>query len=277
MSDTSQGPGWWLASDGRWYPPTSAPRQPPPPPPPPIGASAPLPGPAVSPALAVLVQVAFGFTAAIYAFAFALTLHARSTFEAWWNSPGSDLALLRAAVDADERLASMAPVSVVTNLGLLAIVMVWMWQSHGATDRLRAGDRRWGRGWTIGGWLVPLANLVIPKGVMNEIERIATAPRSGGVLAAGWQQGRTSAVGWAWWVLFVSAWIGGRITTRMVDGAAEKLDGAAALDAYLMLATTSVLAVVSAVCGAVLVGRISRRLSPAAFAATYDEDAHAVR
>jgi hypothetical protein len=23
MSDTSQGPGWWLASDGRWYPPES--------------------------------------------------------------------------------------------------------------------------------------------------------------------------------------------------------------------------------------------------------------
>lgn len=21
MSDTQQGPGWWLASDGRWYPP----------------------------------------------------------------------------------------------------------------------------------------------------------------------------------------------------------------------------------------------------------------
>ena len=24
MSDTSQGPGWWLASDGKWYPPQSA-------------------------------------------------------------------------------------------------------------------------------------------------------------------------------------------------------------------------------------------------------------
>ena len=23
MSDTSQGPGWWLASDGKWYPPQS--------------------------------------------------------------------------------------------------------------------------------------------------------------------------------------------------------------------------------------------------------------
>lgn len=25
MSETSQGPGWWLASDGKWYPPESAP------------------------------------------------------------------------------------------------------------------------------------------------------------------------------------------------------------------------------------------------------------
>ena len=25
MSDSSQGPGWWLASDGKWYPPESAP------------------------------------------------------------------------------------------------------------------------------------------------------------------------------------------------------------------------------------------------------------
>ena len=25
VSDTSQGPGWWLASDGRWYPPASPP------------------------------------------------------------------------------------------------------------------------------------------------------------------------------------------------------------------------------------------------------------
>lgn len=25
MSDTSQGPGWWVASDGKWYPPESTP------------------------------------------------------------------------------------------------------------------------------------------------------------------------------------------------------------------------------------------------------------
>ena len=30
MSDVSQGQGWWLASDGKWYPPQQAPLPPPP-------------------------------------------------------------------------------------------------------------------------------------------------------------------------------------------------------------------------------------------------------
>jgi len=36
MSEFSQGPGWWQASDGKWYAPQgAAPPAPPPPPPPP--------------------------------------------------------------------------------------------------------------------------------------------------------------------------------------------------------------------------------------------------
>jgi hypothetical protein len=38
MSDASGGPGWWHASDGKWYPPEQHPNyRPPPPPPPPPG------------------------------------------------------------------------------------------------------------------------------------------------------------------------------------------------------------------------------------------------
>jgi hypothetical protein len=43
VSDQSQGPGWWLASDGRWYPPTSQPATAPPPPPAPTEAASTLP------------------------------------------------------------------------------------------------------------------------------------------------------------------------------------------------------------------------------------------
>ncbi|HVA03928.1 MAG TPA: DUF4190 domain-containing protein [Acidimicrobiales bacterium] len=45
MSDTSQGPGWWQASDGRWYPPQQQPGYWAPPPPPMSGMPvAPYPG-----------------------------------------------------------------------------------------------------------------------------------------------------------------------------------------------------------------------------------------
>ena len=46
MSDVSQGPGWWQASDGKWYPPQPAAPAPPPPPPPPVYGQAPPPAPA---------------------------------------------------------------------------------------------------------------------------------------------------------------------------------------------------------------------------------------
>ena len=39
MSDQSQGPGWWLASDGKWYPPQSPPPYQPAPYRPPVGPS----------------------------------------------------------------------------------------------------------------------------------------------------------------------------------------------------------------------------------------------
>ena len=49
MSDESQGPGWWQASDGKWYPPESRPAGPPPGPPQGPG-FAPGYGPGLSPA-----------------------------------------------------------------------------------------------------------------------------------------------------------------------------------------------------------------------------------
>ena len=52
MSDISQGPGWWQASDGKWYSPASAPAtyQPEPTYPPPVSTYSP-PPPGYSPAV----------------------------------------------------------------------------------------------------------------------------------------------------------------------------------------------------------------------------------
>lgn len=268
MSDVAQGPGWWQASDGKWYPPTSMPARTPPPP---IGASAPLPGPAVPPALAVVLQVAFGFTAALEALLLVLMVRARSTFADYWNHPFEDDGLWRAAIDAEDRYADARPAALVANVGLFILFVVWMWRCHVATDRLRPGERKWGRGWTVGGWFVPIANVVIPKRVMNEIERLAVAPRRGGVVDRGWRSVRESTVGWLWWIAFVASWLGVRWADTMADDAAENFDGDALISAYGVGIGATAVGVAAAVFGAVFVGRISRRLSPAAFATTYDE------
>jgi hypothetical protein len=49
MSDTSQGPGWWQASDGKWYPPQPTTTPPPPAPTPPPGLSTPPTPPQAAP------------------------------------------------------------------------------------------------------------------------------------------------------------------------------------------------------------------------------------
>lgn len=49
MSDTSQGPGWWQASDSKWYPPEQAAQAPPGPPPSPEFAAPTSPPPGYGP------------------------------------------------------------------------------------------------------------------------------------------------------------------------------------------------------------------------------------
>lgn len=268
MSDVAQGAGWWQASDGKWYPPTAMPASTPPPP---VGASAPLPGPAVPLALSVVLQVAFGFTAALETLLLVLMVRARSTFADYWNNPFDDDSLWSAAVDAEDRYVSASNVALVANVGLFILLVVWMWRCHSATDRLRPGDRKWSRGWTVGGWFIPIANLVIPKRVMNEIERLAIAPRNGGAVDRGWRSVRESAVGWLWWLAFVASWLGVRWADNMADDAAANFDGDALISAYGLGIGATAVGVAAAICGAIYVGRLSRRLSPAAFSATYVE------
>ncbi len=52
MSDISQGEGWWLASDGKWYPPTSTPAPDLPPPPDAAPVAPPVAPPVAAPAAA---------------------------------------------------------------------------------------------------------------------------------------------------------------------------------------------------------------------------------
>lgn len=58
-------------------------------------------------------------------------------------------------------------------LGIAAIVvlLVWMWRAHKNLFAFPGVTPRLGAGWSIGGWFIPFANLVMPAMAMNEIAR----------------------------------------------------------------------------------------------------------
>ena len=92
MSDTQQGPGWWMASDGKWYPPQG--EQLPPPPPPafpqyanPVGNFSPRTE-SVSKTLVVWLQVLLYISAGVVGLSALIIPSAVSAAEDFTNSSG---------------------------------------------------------------------------------------------------------------------------------------------------------------------------------------------
>ena len=144
-------------------------------------------------------------------------------------------------------------------LAMFIVSIVWMHKAHTATKRLWSGQRKWSSGWTIGGWFIPFANLIIPKRVINEIERIATSPRTNGLVDYQWQQRQTSAFGWLWWI---GLSIG--LVMRGIGSAIFDLNGTDGdiSSGYSMQALGSLIAAAAMPFGALYIRRLGSRLSP---------------
>lgn len=284
MSDESQGDGWWLASDGKWYPPESAPAPVPPPPPtaPPGGTpwgSGPG-GPVFAPpsvrmsaphaptrrflssGLSGTLQGFLWAAGAVAAISATLAFATLIAFNDWWNAPVGSRAEERRLSDwrdVEDALAAASGFFVLLSIVVFVLMIVWMNQAHKVTQQLWSGNRAWSSGWTVGGWFIPLGNLVIPKLVVTEIERIAVAARSGGQVGSGWRTAPTAVVGWLWWV----AWVIGIICNAVGNTLGDDLDSSASevRAGYVLNGAGLALVAFSAVCAVFYVRRISARLS----------------
>lgn len=84
------------------------------------------------------------------------------------------------------------------------LTIVWWYRAYRAVLGSEPVGNRWSPGWAVGGWFIPFVNLVIPKLVLDEIDRISQAVHAG---TTSWRtRARTSLTGW-WWGL----WVGGLI------------------------------------------------------------------
>jgi hypothetical protein len=111
-------------------------------------------------------------------------------------------------------LALFAFYSVVMLLGVVALI-VWLYQARSNVDALPGAKAEWARGWTIGAWFVPVANLFLVPAVFADVVR-----ESAGAAAT-----RAVRLTVLWWV----TWLVGSLiqANAMADGSIESVIAAA--------------------------------------------------
>jgi hypothetical protein len=145
---------------------------------------------------------------------------------------GSDLAEYRLLgtdftieeADANDRRQIAVGVAQVSLLVLTAVFfIIWFKRAYEHVEPL-GGNRRYGTGWAIGAWFVPIMNLWRPKQIANDIWRAGNGP------------GDSSISPWLtlWWAAFlVSNWasqLAGRLS--IAGDTVEELQTAAAVYAF---------------------------------------------
>lgn len=199
MSDTQQGPEWWLASDGKWYPPQSRPLPPPPPapvatyPPP---ASGPMPTHRV---LSGWLQGLLWVSAAASALTAIFAIQAISAASEWWND---DVSAINDWITAEDAYTTLNGLFSLVSIAVFVLLIIWTYRIHGVSSRLWPHHRQWSRGWTIGGWFIPLANFIIVPLLLQEIWRILRSPHGDTAARGDWRSTPADGLITGWWILY---------------------------------------------------------------------------
>jgi hypothetical protein len=145
------------------------------------------------------------------------------------------------ARDADAFVATTDLLVALLALALVPCFIVWCWRAAKNQQALGRTPERLSSGWAVGGWFVPVANLVIPVLVVQDLwrgsdERIARGDPRWRIADRSWL------VGW-WWGLFVVALLIG--TGRAADQ--RRFDPGPVRDANLLALLGMLAAAASAV------------------------------
>ena len=254
MSDAPQGDDWWLASDGRWYPPSSRTgSQLPPPPPAPPGATNVLLAPALTGWLRGLMWAYVAVTVAMVAVGVAY----------WGAIEGlrrGDVAL-DDAIGLENAYQAVAGVQSVAWVSIFVLMIVWLAKAHTATTSLLAvpGARKYSRGWCIGVWFIPFANFISTPQVFAEHQRIADAARTDGWVKGDWKSLPSSRLIPWWWICVIGALFLGRAAGTNAVETADDI-GAYSSD-ILQTVVSDVLMAVGTVLGAIFIGRVGGKLA----------------
>ncbi|SNS90530.1 protein of unknown function [Asanoa hainanensis] len=152
-----------------------------------------------------------------------------------------------------ERVAGVAAIPYsIFQLAALVLTIVWLWRARKNLDAFPDAKPSLGAGWTIGGWFLPIANLIVPGRIMANAARESTQNR--------W----VTRVAVIWWIALLVTWAADRVGNLWAENAlytSDILDLEMLSDYYGELARANTVAaaagVIAAAAFAFTVSRVS--------------------
>jgi hypothetical protein len=120
----------------------------------------------------------------------------------------TDMAAARAS---DDQTATIGIVEVVVLVIAAACFIGWFHSAYSNLLRLGATSTRYGPGWAIGAWFVPILNLWRPKQIANDIWRGSDPGRPGE--QPSWSE-PVSPLLWFWWGGWLLSYVLGRVSAQ---------------------------------------------------------------
>jgi Domain of unknown function (DUF4328) len=164
--------------------------------------------------------------------------------------------ITRAEADAND-LRQLIVGSVQSAIFVLTAVLfiAWFRRAYRNLPALGAYGLRYGSGWTIGGWFVPILSLWRPKQIANDIWR-ASDPELPPEEGAGWMDGHVPVLFQGWWAAYIAMSAVSSFAFRSGIGA-EDLETTKSVNSAFLTADT--LSVLTAVLAVFVVRRTTRR------------------
>ncbi|MFN8025949.1 MAG: DUF4328 domain-containing protein [Acidimicrobiia bacterium] len=164
--------------------------------------------------------------------------------------------MFKRADDADNMVKAALAIGALLSLTLLVLVIIWTFRAMKNNEALGRENARFTPGWGIAGWLIPLANLVIPVLILQDLWRGSDVSTARG--SAYWRSNKGSAlVGWYWAALILA---GGRFRAGANDenlNSRHYLENLKQGDSIGLFG--SVMAVAAAILGILMFRRIAAR------------------
>jgi hypothetical protein len=168
---------------------------------------------------------------------------------------GGDLVTSSEADASDIRQAIVAGIQGIVFVLTCIAFLFWFSRAYRNLEPLGAGVRRFGQGWAVGSWFLPIVNIWFPKQIANDIWR-ASDPEAPRDQASTWRNASVPGLYLAWWLAYVAmSWLYSTASRLMLR--AEGISELKAINGVWLAA--DVLGIAAGVLAALVVHRTTTR------------------